>query len=49
MSYLPDILLVAGAGLVSFGAWLVYAPAGFVVAGCFALGFGYMLAKSAAK
>ena len=28
---------VAGAGLVSFGAWLAWAPAGFVVAGLFLL------------
>jgi hypothetical protein len=28
---------VAGAGLVSYGAWLAWAPAGFVVAGVFLL------------
>ncbi|MFA5712534.1 hypothetical protein [Mycolicibacterium sp.] len=28
---------VAGAGLISFGAWLAWAPAGFIVAGLFLL------------
>jgi len=28
---------VAGAGLISFGAWLAWPPAGFIVAGCFLL------------
>lgn len=28
---------VAGAGLVAYGAWLAWAPAGFVVAGVFLL------------
>ena len=35
--YLPDVLLIGGAGSVSFGAWLAYNPAGFVVAGALAI------------
>jgi membrane-bound ClpP family serine protease len=34
---LPDLLLdsagVAGAALIAYGAWLIYAPAGFISAG----------------
>ena len=28
-----DVTAVAGAGLVAYGAWLIYAPAGYLVAG----------------
>jgi hypothetical protein len=31
--FMRDFAGLAGAGLVSYGAWLVYAPAGFVVGG----------------
>lgn len=31
--YAPDALIVAGAAAVSYGAWSVYEPAGFIVAG----------------
>ncbi len=31
--YAPDSMIVAGAVAVSYGAWLVYDPAGFIVAG----------------
>jgi hypothetical protein len=30
---LPDALLLIGAGLVSYGAHMIYAPAGFIVGG----------------
>ena len=33
MKHIPDVLAVAGAGLVSYGAWLVFAPAGYIVGG----------------
>ncbi len=35
---------VAGAFLVAYGAWLVYAPAGFIVAGVLTIFFAYMAA-----
>lgn len=44
---LPDALMVLGAGGVSFGAWLVYQPAGFIVGGLFTLAAGVLLARSA--
>jgi hypothetical protein len=43
--FLPDALMIAGASGVSFGAWLVYCPAGYVVGGLFAIAAGYMLAR----
>lgn len=30
---LPDVLIVAGALSVSYGAWLAWNPAGFIVLG----------------
>lgn len=36
-AYLPDLLMVAGAALVSYGAWLAWQPAGFIVAGALVL------------
>mgnify|MGYP000090022793 FL=1 len=41
----PDALLVGGAGAVSFGAGMVYLPAGWIVGGLFALAVGWMAAK----
>lgn len=43
--WLPDALMVGGAGGVSYGAGMVYAPVGFIVAGGFALLAGYLLAR----
>lgn len=43
----PDALLVGGAGAVSFGAGMVYLPAGWIVGGLFALAGGWMTAKGA--
>lgn len=45
--WLPDVLMVAGAGAVSTGAGLIYPPAGWVVGGVFALVAGYMTARGA--
>ena len=42
---LPDALMIAGAGAVAFGVGLVHVPAGFVVAGLFMLGAGWLLAR----
>jgi hypothetical protein len=30
---LPTLVGLAGTGLVAYGAWLAYAPAGFIAAG----------------
>lgn len=43
--FLPDALMIGGAGGISYGAWLVYAPAGYVAGGVFALVAGIVLAR----
>jgi hypothetical protein len=45
--WLPDALMVAGAGAVSFGAGRVFEPAGWIVAGVFALVGGWLLSRGA--
>lgn len=44
---LPDAMLIAGAGLVSYGAYMVYEPAGYMVCGVFFLIGGWFVARSA--
>jgi len=43
--FLPDALMIGGAYGVSYGAWLVYGPAGFIAGGVFALVAGIVLAR----
>lgn len=45
MKHIPDVFLIAGAASVSYGAWLVYEPAGFIVVGVLALIAGIRTAK----
>ncbi len=47
MKHLPDALMVGGASGIAVGAWLIYPPAGFIVAGLLSLFAGIMLAKAA--
>jgi hypothetical protein len=35
-----DAMVLIGAGLVSYGAWSAWSPAGFIVGGGFLLGIG---------
>lgn len=44
-SWLPDVLLVSGAAAISAGAWQVYAPAGWIAGGLFALAGGWILSR----
>lgn len=46
---LPDAALVAGAGLVSYGAAMIYEPAGYIIGGAFLLFAGWAAARNAAK
>tara|TARA_Y100001001_G_scaffold163842_1_gene194061 strand:+ start:3913 stop:4104 length:192 start_codon:yes stop_codon:yes gene_type:complete len=39
-----DAVGLAGAGLLSYGAWLVYQPAGFIVLGGLLLAFAWRMA-----
>jgi TRAP-type C4-dicarboxylate transport system permease small subunit len=41
-----DVCSLVGAGLIGYGAWLVYAPAGFITIGAMALVFGVGVARS---
>lgn len=43
--YLPDTLLIVGFASVSFGSWLIYMPAGYLVAGVLAIVAGLKLAS----
>ncbi|GAB0151104.1 hypothetical protein [Marinobacterium sp. BA1] len=42
------ILGLIGAGLCAFGAWLVFPPAGFIVAGVLLLATSFMYARAQA-
>ncbi len=44
---LPDLLLVTGSASISFGAWLVFPPAGYIVGGFLILVAGVKLANAA--
>lgn len=46
MAMLPDGLMVGGAAALAYGAWLAYAPAGFIVAGTLAIVAGCMVARA---
>lgn len=35
-----DLLILSGFGLVSYGSWRIFAPAGFIVAGLLLLALG---------
>jgi len=41
----PDALMLAGASSLSYGAWLVYPPAGFIVGGLLLLAAGILASK----
>ncbi len=40
-----DLAGLSGCGMVSYGAWLVYAPAGFIVAGIMLVAAALLTAK----
>ena len=37
---IPDLMLIAGAGWLAYGAWLIYAPAGYMLLGMLLLAGG---------
>jgi hypothetical protein len=41
----PDALLLIGAGLVAYGAHMIYSPSGFIVGGSFFLYAGWSAAR----
>jgi hypothetical protein len=42
---LCDAAGIGGAGLIAYGAWLVYAPAGFIIGGILLLAGAVMTAR----
>ncbi|WP_261840960.1 hypothetical protein [Aliamphritea ceti] len=40
---------IIGVGSVSYGAWLSYPPAGFIVGGMLALFWSYMVARQSSE
>lgn len=43
-----DSAALSGAGLITYGAHLIYEPAGFITAGLFLIGGAWTMAKKAA-
>lgn len=43
----PDVVMIAGWAGVSYGAWTVYEPAGFIVGGVLAIMGGIVMARAA--
>lgn len=49
MEALPDALIALGSLTLSYGAGLVYQPAGFIVGGALLIGFGILASKTEPK
>ena len=45
-TYLPDLMLISGAVSISFGAWLAWPPAGYLVAGVLLIFAGLEVARA---
>lgn len=45
----PDALLLAGAGNVAYGAWLIYPPAGFITGGVLLIVGGIIASRGGAS
>ncbi|MEP6587496.1 MAG: hypothetical protein ABJA84_01905 [Polaromonas sp.] len=46
-AWLPDALMISGAGAIAYGCGLAYLPAGYVVGGLLALAGGWIVARGA--
>lgn len=44
-STLIDVIGLGGAGSISYGAWLVYEPAGFIVGGVLMLAIAILISR----
>lgn len=44
--HLPDVLMTAGGCAITYGAWLIYEPAGAIVGGALLLIAGLLVARS---
>lgn len=45
MAWIRDVAALCGAASVSYGAWLIYEPAGFIVGGIIALSAAVLSAR----
>lgn len=43
---IPDLFLIAGSAGVSYGAWLAWSPAGYIVGGALVIIAGLQLARA---
>lgn len=41
-----DLIGLAGAGLISYGSWCIFRPAGFIVAGAFMVFGAFLTARA---
>lgn len=48
-SLIPDLLILSGAFAVSFGAYEIYQPAGYICAGIFSVVIGVVMAMNIAR
>lgn len=46
LANVPDLLMLSGATSLAYGAWLIYPPAGFLVAGLLLLVAGVLASRS---
>jgi hypothetical protein len=44
-SLLLDLVGLAGAAAIGYGAWMIYAPAGFITGGCLLLAGTLLVAR----
>lgn len=47
VGWAPDVLILAGSAAISYGASLIYLPAGYIVGGLLAIAVGYLAARGA--
>jgi hypothetical protein len=45
-SLIPDLVMIAGWAAMSYGAWIIYPPAGFLLGGGLALLAGIKMASA---
>lgn len=43
----PDAMILAGSAAISYGASLIYLPAGYIVGGLLTIAIGYLAARGA--
>jgi hypothetical protein len=46
VSFFPDLLLIAGFASVSYGCWLAFPPAGFIVGGLLSFAAGLQMVRA---